>query len=267
MHRYAGSLRGALALGFVIVFARQASATTLAVTGILSAATSSNNTLLIVLLVVGATALCGLVLYADYVRSNKIEAFARSLGVPFRRKPTGSDNALPIGCSLENKGRNHIIANVLEALHTDELVLTLFDYQYTVGFGRQSQNYNQTIARMQAPLLKLPYFNLYPETIFAKMGKVFGASDINFSDAPEFSDNYILRGGDEAALRAIFTPALRQFLEPLQHLSIEGADDVLFLYRWQRRTKPRDLAAAIEQNKRLLALLFEGQQSMGQSPG
>jgi hypothetical protein len=225
------------------------------------------NTSLIVLIGAMAAGIAGLVFYLDRERVNKIEAFANSVGVPFRRTPSKSDAQLPIGCSLEQKGCNHVIANVLEAVRTDELLLTMFDFKYTtdrkpldyLDSHDSSRTYNQTISRIQSPLLKLPYFNLFPETIFKKVGKMFGGSDINFPEAPEFSDGYVLRGGNEAALRTIFTPALRGFLEPLEHLTIEGADDVLFVYRWQRRTNPGELAAAIEENRRLLALFLEGQ--------
>lgn len=207
-----------------------------------------------------------------------MEAYARSLGVPFRREPTTLDERLPVGCSLEQTGSNHLIANVLEAVRMEDLVLILFDYKYTADTSAfaaaadllssrssPSQIYEQTIARIQSPLLKLPSFNLFPEHIFNKIGKLFGGSDINFPEAPQFSDQYILRGENEAALRAIFTPALREFLQPLDHLTIEGADDVLFVYRWQRRSN--DVAALIEENKRLVALFLEGQQQSIRSEG
>jgi hypothetical protein len=262
---FSGSVRGAFVVGLIIVLTGQFSPA-FGVDETLGVATSSdNNIALIMLIAVVAAGIGGLVFYFDRERVNKIEAFANSLGVPFRRTPSKSDAQLPIGCSLEQKGCNHVIENVLEAVRTDELALTMFDYKYTTDSNPldylnthdSSQTYNQTISRIQSPLLKLPYFNLFPETIFKKVGKMFGGSDINFPEAPEFSDRYILRGGNETALRTIFTPALRGFLEPLEHLTIEGADDVLFVYRWQRRTD--DMPAVIEENKRLLALFLEGQ--------
>ena len=231
------------------------------------AASSDSYSGWILLAAVVVAGMGGLAFFFDRERANKVEAFARSLGVPFRRNPTQADEHLPIGCSLEQKGTNHTITNVLEAVRSEELALVLFDYKYTTDSNPldllddddSSQTYNQTVARIQSPLLKLPSFNLFPETILKKVGKLFGGSDINFPDTPDFSDQYILRGGNEGALRSVFTPALREFLKGLQHLTIEGADDVLFVYRWQRRTKPDQLAALIEENKRLLALFLEGQ--------
>jgi hypothetical protein len=273
---FPASPRGGLLVGLVIILTGQLTARAVAAVGSLRVATSSENNLgWVVLIAVMAAGIGGLVFYFDRERANKIEAFANSLGVPFRRTPRKSDEELPIGCSLEQKGCNHVIENVLEAIRTDELVLTMFDFKYTTDRNPldyldthdSSQTYNQTISRIQSPLLKLPYFNLFPETIFKKVGKMFGGSDINFPEAPEFSDRYILRGGNEAALRTIFTPALRGFLEPLGHLTIEGADDVLFVYRWPRRTKGENYAALIEENRRLLALFLEGQRSIAAARG
>jgi len=212
----------------------------------------------------------GLIFNAGRTRSKEIESVARSRGIPFRRSASRADETLPIGCSLEHKGTGHVISNILEAVRGEEMVLTMFDYEYThaiesiletISDQDSTQSYNQTVVRMQSPLLRLPYFDLFPETIFATLGKMFGGSDINFDETEEFSRKYILRGGDERALRALFTPQLREFLERLGNLTIQGADDVLFLYRWTRLTKPKDLPAAIEENKQLFALFLEGQQS------
>jgi hypothetical protein len=198
--------------------------------------------------------------YFEQVRTEKIEKLARSLGLTFRHTPTAADSELPVGCYLAETGRNPAVSNVLEVARTDELNLILFEYEYTVGYGKSQHTTHQTIARMRAPLLKLPPFLLFPETIFSKIGVMFGQTDVNFSDSPEFSDRFILRGHDEAALRAIFSPALRQALTPLDHLTIEGADDVLFIFRTDRRIKPEDLVARIEEEKKILALFFEAQQ-------
>jgi hypothetical protein len=95
--------------------------------------------------------------------------------------------------------------------------------------------------------------------IAALLGAVF-AFCAQASLAVPITAERLFRGGDEAALRAIFGPALRKALEPLEHLTIEGADDVLFIFRTDRRIKPEDLVARIEEDKKILALFFEAQQ-------
>jgi hypothetical protein len=221
-----------------------------------------NWPLLLGMLVFGG-GIYAIVSYRDRERLRKIEEQARSLGWSFRRQPTRADNDLPIGCYLAETGRNPAVSNVLEVARTDDLNFVFFDYQYTVGYGKSQHSPLQTIARIKSPLLKLPSFLLFPETVFSKIAKVFGQTDVNFPDSPFFSDQYILRGQDEAALRAIFSPALRQALEPLEYLTIEGADDVLFIFRVERRVKAEELVTRIEEDKKILALFLEAQQATG----
>lgn len=199
--------------------------------------------------------------YASRMRANKIEGLARSLGYTFRGRATAADSDLVIGCYLGDTGSKPTVSNVLEVARTPEFKFILFDYAYARDDAESTTTIHQTIARIQAPLLKLPSFLLFPETIFSKIKVLFGGADVNFPDSPGFSDKYILRGQDEAALRAIFSPALREALEPLHHLTIEGADDALFIFRPGRRIEPDELVARIEENKRILALFVEAQQA------
>jgi len=205
--------------------------------------------------------LIALILYADKRRSNKIQAVATRLGYTFRRKPTDADKTLIAGCNIANSGHSHSTSNILEAAESAELKITLFEYAYTIGYGRSSQRFNQTMTRMQSPVLHLPGFILYPETIFSKLGKLFGGADINFPESPAFSKKYILRGPDEVAIRALFTPTVLQFFEQRQALTIDSAGDILFLHRANRRIKPEEIESHLAEAKNVLALFFEAQNS------
>ena len=216
--------------------------------------------------VVGLVWIIGMVL--EKMRSDKIEAFARSLGLTYRRKATGADLELPIGCQIANLGHDKVVSNILEATATPELAFTMFDYSYTTGYGRSRSTYFQTISRMQSSLLELPPFLLFPENFFSRIGDKWATQkDINFADSPVFSRTFILRGPDEAAVRAIFNAKLRQELEAFPHLTIEGSGDHLFLYRANRRLKPEQFSATIEEDKRILALFFEAQRAQGSQLG
>lgn len=222
--------------------------------------------LIFILFLVMCAASVGGVLYLERRRSKKMAEVARSLGLTFRRKASDADNALPAGCHAGQIGRGRIVSNVLEAPRSEELNLTLFDYQYTLGHGKSSNTVYQTITRMESALFHLPAFVLFPESFLAKMGKMFGSADINFPDSPGFSGNYILRGADEAAIRALFAPALRQALESQDRLTIEGSGNLLFIFRKGQRAKPEQIAARLEQDKRIAALFFEGQRAGGPPP-
>ena len=64
--------------------------------------------------------------------------------------------------------------------------LQVFDYKYTVGGGRSSHTYNQTVAYIKDMKVSLPFFTLGPENFFHKVGSVFGYKDIDFSSHPLF---------------------------------------------------------------------------------
>jgi hypothetical protein len=205
--------------------------------------------------------LIALLVYADKRRSNKLQAIATRLGYTFRRKATDADNTLIAGCNIANAGHGRSTSNIVEAADSAELKITLFEYAYTIGYGKSAQRYNQTVTRMQSPVFHLPDFILYPETIFSKLGKLFGGADINFPEAPAFSKKYILRGPDEAAIRALFTPTVLQFFEQRKALTVDSAGDTLFLHRANRRIKPEEIESHIAEAKNVLALFFEAQNS------
>ena len=219
--------------------------------------------IVIVGLVLFFAGLFAIFFYLDRKRSDKIQVVATRLGLTFRRKPTDADKALIVGCHIANSGHSHITSNVLEAAQSEELRMTLFDHVYTVGYGKSSQQYNQTVTRMQSPVLHLPAFILFPETFFSKIGKLFGGADVNFPEAPQFSKKYILRGPDEGAIRSLFNPALLQFLEQQQRpLSVDAAGDTLFVHRTSRRAKPEEIEAYVAEGKQILAKFFEAQSSV-----
>jgi hypothetical protein len=249
----------ALAAALIVLSAQAA----MAASGKNRSTTSSSGSTSIVTVgvIIFFAAFVGVILYLGRRRSQKIEAIAKSLGLTFRRKPTEADKALAVGSYLANEGHGRIVSDVLEAARSEELNFTVFDYQYTIGYGKSSSTYQQTVTRMQSAMFQLPSFILYPETFFAKMGKAFGRTDINFPESPEFSRKFILRGDDEGAIRALFTPVLRQALEPHERLTIEGAGDLLFIFRAARRAKPDELPGKIEQDKRIAALFFEAQRA------
>jgi hypothetical protein len=112
----------------------------------------------------------------------------------------------------------------------------LFDYSYSIGTSGYGKTVGQTIIRMHSPLLRLPPFSISPENTFSEIGKFFGDSDINFSEAPEFK-KYLLRGPDEAAVRQLFNSSIIQFFEQERDLTVEAAGDLMFLYRYNKKLR------------------------------
>ena len=77
----------------------------------------------------------------------------------------------------------------------------------------------------------LPQFLLTPEGFWARVAAYFGGQDIDFADSPEFSSAYRLRGSDEPAVRALFTPARRQVFELIRGQHAAGAGRELMWWR------------------------------------
>ncbi|MDP9099567.1 MAG: hypothetical protein M3N48_11335 [Verrucomicrobiota bacterium] len=89
--------------------------------------------------------------YFEQERTKKIEELARSRGFTFRPTPMATDSELPVGCYLAETGRNPAVSNVLKVSRTDELNFVLFEYEYTVGYGKSQHTTHQTIGRLRAP--------------------------------------------------------------------------------------------------------------------
>lgn len=207
--------------------------------------------------------LIGGALYLQKKRSDKIEAAARVLGFTFRRKATKEDKPLIVGSHLAKAGYARTVHNILQLQGTAELAMSLFDYSYATGTTKYNdRTIAQTIIHMQSPLLKLPPFSISPENIFSKIDKVFGYSDINFSEMPEFSRTYLLRGPDEAAVRQLFNSSIIQFFEQERDLTVEAAGDLMFLYRYNKVVKTEEMGTFVETGKRAFALLLQAQSAV-----
>ena len=194
-------------------------------------------------------------------RTEGLQAIATSLAATFRPKATAEDMALLDQSHLRSHSHDPEMTNVMETARTGDLGITLLDYTYRTGFGKEAQVWNQTVLRMQSPMLHLPQFLLYPESIFSKIAQAFGYSDIDFPAFPKFSKMYMVRGADEATVRRVFTPAVIQFCEQHRGISLEAGGDRLLFFRLAKRVKPEAITTFLDDGKRMMALFFEATQT------
>jgi hypothetical protein len=210
---------------------------------------------LVTLIVLGIAAIFALFIYFDRKRTKALEARARLLGFTFRRKATAEDQQLTAGSALTNIGRSRHLRNVIELPQSDGSRMTLFDFSYVIGSGKRNRNYQQTVTRVQSPMLNLPAFEMRPESVFLKIAATLGMKDIDFESAPNFSRIYLLRGQDEAAIRQVFTPELLRYCEANRGLWISGAGDLLWFHRENRRVKPEELETFVSRARETLQLI------------
>lgn len=184
------------------------------------------------------------VVKADRERTAALREVAERLGWSFREK--AGREVIPDAERFElfTQGHSRKVSNFM-AGGADGGRAAVFDYRYTIGGGKSQTTYLQTVACVHAKEVELPLFSLRPEHLFHRIGQVFGYQDIDLERHPVFSDAYLLRGSDEAGVRAAFTPAVVEFFEERQRICCTGAGPVLYLWRTGRRAKPEEVEGLV----------------------
>lgn len=127
-------------------------------------------------------------------------------------------------------------------IHHGQWTVTLDTY--TVSHSDGNMNHSTTYTRLRAPYVNKDgfRFTIYRKSVFSDLGKFFGVQDVEVG-YPEFDDAFIIKGNDEAKLRALFAnDHIRQLIEmqPSIHLTVrddegwfgskfpEGVDELCF---------------------------------------
>lgn len=191
-------------------------------------------------------------------RRRALAAAARRLGLEFQAAATVLAAPDYRNLHIFSQGRERTYRNILtgKADGTDGVIIS--DYQYTTGDGRNTSTCGQTVALLSYQKGDLPRFELRPETLFDKIEAVFGYQDIDFKESPSFSKLYLVRGPDEAAVRALFGLDLRRFFESHPGWCVDGRGPWLAVYRHGRLVPPDALPAFLDEAKLLLVALPGG---------
>lgn len=201
----------------------------------------------------------GLIWFSLWRSKKRREALgeaAQKIGFACLGKPPGDLLSSLKEFNLFKIGRYRNIKNVLQGQSAD-IGWLVFDYQYTIDSGEDSQTSNQTIACANLKDITLPKFSLSQEHIFHKIGQAFGYKDIDFSSYPAFSKQYLLRGPDEPKIRSVFTPAVLNFFEQQKNIfNVEAEASKIIIYRPRKRVKPEELLEFIEEAKRIVGLFL-----------
>ena len=211
----------------------------------------------IALIIIGILTVVGLIIFAAWFyekkRTEALQRIADALNFSFERKGDELLLAIHNNFDLFSKGRSKKISNVMHGSSGD-MDITIMDYKYTVGSGKNSTTYSQTLIVVQSKYLQLPSFTLSPENIFHKIGGIFGYKDIDFNSHPKFSKQYLLRGDDEEAIRNTFNDELLEFYEKNKALNTESDYDKFIYYRAAKRLGPKDIQAFLQEGINLYGL-------------
>lgn len=189
-------------------------------------------------------------------RTEALQQAALELGYTFSEKDEqGLMLAGLLQFDLFSKGRSKYYHNILRGRTAQGDVL-VFDYRYTTGSGKSSHTWRQTVVCFETTGAALPGFCLRPESVFDKLGSVFGHKDINFENHPDFSARYRLTGNSEEEIRRLFTDSALSFYEnlPGKNICTEANGSHLIFYRQGRRAKPEDIREMLEEARQVFGM-------------
>ena len=186
-------------------------------------------------------------------RSAALQAVAPQMGFTYRNEGQPFDPAPLPEVALFNQGRDRRFRNLLNGWVAG-MQAAVFDYQFTVGSGRNSSTVRQTVAAFKLPH-PLANFQLSPKTLGARVSALFGGQDFHFADHPEFSKRYRLRGRDEPSLRQFFTAPVLLYFEqlPPNHWTVETSEGWLIVFHEGHRVPPAGVSDFIQSTSNLAA--------------
>ena len=181
----------------------------------------------------GLTGLMGAIALYQHVRQRKrreaLTEYCQIRGFTFEPKRPGGERRFRDVFEPFQQGQDNSWRNTISGAKNGAPFIA-FEYVWTTGSGRSRRTHHRSGLIWESDAVSFPKFALAPEGWFSRLGEFFGLQDIDFTDAPEFSQAYRLTGPNESAIRQLFTPEIRQFLAatPDQHVTGGGR----FLIWW-----------------------------------
>jgi hypothetical protein len=209
----------------------------------------------IVIVVVVAAVAIAVGILGQQKRAKELRAIAAQRGYHFAEQEAGLVDTLS-GFALFSQARAHA-RNATNLLRTeaDGAAAAIFDYNYTVGLGKNQRSSTQSVLLFESERLNLPAFALRPEGLGQKLQGALGQQDIDFEEQPGFSSAYVLQGPDEAQIRAFFDSEKLAFFAQRRGLCVEGDGRRLLYYRASKRVSPQAIPSFVEEGLATLHLL------------
>ncbi len=135
------------------------------------------------------------------------------------------------------------------------------DLIFNEGVLTAREVYHCSILLIHLPF-DIPEFVLEKEGFFDRITqRLHLQEDLNFNEFKHFSDQFLLRGGDETAIRAFFEPALIEFLDQGELYHIESTGNALVLFREMRFVSPNELQRMLAYAQALVGVMGGGLRS------
>jgi len=188
-------------------------------------------------------------------RTAALKLVADSLGFEFVPKENADYltvlKELPVFARF---GRRQQILNLMRG-RSRSIEVTIFDHSYVVSAGEHSHTRRQSMICFTSESLSLPDFTLAPKRFWNKIGGFFGQQNIEFDTHPVFSDNFVVRGSDPEAVRAMFHDLAIEYFEENPGWNAEASPNRFLLYRANKRLQPDEIPTFFEEGLKVLSLL------------
>jgi hypothetical protein len=179
-------------------------------------------------------------------RAEAIKHQSQIMDFAYQEKVERGSTEIVYSLSLFLQGHSRKTTNIMSGNY-NHLPVTIADYQYVTGSGKNSSTHKQTFFIINSAKIKLPVFKLQPENMLHKIADIFGQHDIDFESYPQFSKQYHLKGEDAAAIRALFLDSIINYFESHPGLTIEASDNNFLFYRGSKLVQPEKLQDFLQQ--------------------
>jgi hypothetical protein len=179
-------------------------------------------------------------------RRAALEEFSLVRGFRFEAERPDAEQALQQAFEPFNQGRSRTWGCTITG-QKNRVPFTAFEYSWVTGSGKHSSRHHIAVVLWERDGADFPKFMLSPEGWFTRLGDLFGMQDIDFVESPDFSRAYRLKGPDEARIRALFSPDIRQFFEATPDQQVAGSGRFLFWWNGGRLPPTEQLDEWLEQ--------------------
>ena len=175
--------------------------------------------------------------WREKLRTQALAEVAEELGMPFQA--AGDESLLQrlAFLSFMSTGRKQQVTNLMVA-DTSHARISLFDFRYTVGSGKHTKVFSQSVLAMEAETLECPSFSLRPEGRWDRMVSMVGGQDIDFEEHAAFSSAFVLKGDVENEVRTYLDRELLDFFSTRAGIYCEACSGVLVYFRRSKRVAP-----------------------------
>jgi hypothetical protein len=197
-------------------------------------------------------------LYRERKRDELFRRLSQTNGLQYR-EVTEADllQFQALGFELFQRGRRKRCRRILQGSRQGNISLSLLEYSYVTGHGKNSKTHRQTCVILASPQARIPQFRLQPRRLsaFFPVLSLFGRKSISFDSDLTFAKVYHLSGENETAIQQTFASDLRSELLSLKNTFFEGRNNSLLGYRRGRWMPENELPEFLQQTESIFRKL------------